>query len=623
MRRLFYLVVFALAGLLFLLPKNSADAQTYRILPLGNSITQADISKNGANSYRRNLWNKLQNAGYPVDFVGSLDTDRNGLPFPDPNFDHDHEGHWGWRADQIVAGLPGWLAGYTPDVALIHLGTNDLVQDNTIESTISEIEAIIDILRDDNPVITVFLAQIIPIAASFDLDDSIDALNIEIAEFANRKDHVYSRVIAVDHNSGFSLSYLSDGVHPNQVGEEFMAQRWFEAFDDLYAVSIHTITASAGTGGSIEPSGAVSVTSGQDQSFTITPEEGYEVEDVLVDGSSAGAVARYTFTDVQSDHTISSSFKLRTYTITASTGTGGSIEPSGAVSVTSGQDQSFTITPEEGYVVEDVLVDGESAGTVTEYTFTDVQSDHTISSSFTLRTLTITASAGTGGSMEPSGDISVLYGQDQSFTITPEEGYVVEDVLVDGASAGAVNEYTFTDVRSDHTISAAFKPLTHTITAIAGSGGSIEPSGAVIVVHGQDQSFNISPQEGYEIVVVMVDGEAIGTVTDYLFTDVQEDHSISASFKLITNVDVADAEKPVVYPSPSSGKIYINLREIPDRKDVIKIVDFSGRTLLVLDNLPGNQEFEIDLNTVGTGIYMLQFFRSGSLQSWTKFLVAY
>ena len=52
------------------------------------------------------------------------------------------------------------------------------------------------------------------------------------------------------------------------------------------------------------------------------------------------------------------------YTITASAGTGGSIDPSGKVSVTSGSDKKFTITPADGYVIADVLVDGKSVGAV-------------------------------------------------------------------------------------------------------------------------------------------------------------------------------------------------------------------------------------------------------------------
>lgn len=74
------------------------------------------------------------------------------------------------------------------------------------------------------------------------------------------------------------------------------------------AGSTHTITSSAGTGGSIAPGGTLQVSGGTDQSYTITADSGYEIEDVTVDGVSQGAVSSYTFADVQTDHTISVNF---------------------------------------------------------------------------------------------------------------------------------------------------------------------------------------------------------------------------------------------------------------------------------------------------------------------------
>ena len=76
-----------------------------------------------------------------------------------------------------------------------------------------------------------------------------------------------------------------------------------------------TITASAGQGGSIAPNGAVSVAKGESKQFTITPSEGYEIEDVKVDGVSQGAKTAYEFTNVTKNHTIAASFKAKTVTL--------------------------------------------------------------------------------------------------------------------------------------------------------------------------------------------------------------------------------------------------------------------------------------------------------------------
>lgn len=91
-------------------------------------------------------------------------------------------------------------------------------------------------------------------------------------------------------------------------------------------------------------------------------------------------------------------------------------------------------------------------------------------------TYTITASAGSHGSISPSGDVTVNQGSDKPFTITPDTGYQIEDVLVDGSSVGAVSSYTFINVTEDHTISATFiieENGTYALRDIGPAGGYI------------------------------------------------------------------------------------------------------------------------------------------------------
>ena len=128
-------------------------------------------------------------------------------------------------------------------------------------------------------------------------------------------------------------------------------------------------------------------------------------------------------------------------------------------------------------------------------------------------TYTITAEAGAGGSIDPSGDVTVEKGASQTFTITPDEGYEIAEVVVDNSSVLdqlTGNRYTFTGVQENHTISVTFRatggepdpePETYTITATAGEGGGITPTGSVTVDEGADQTFTITPSEGYEIAI--------------------------------------------------------------------------------------------------------------------------
>ena len=309
-----------------------------------------------------------------------------------------------------------------------------------------------------------------------------------------------------------------------------------------FTLRTFTISAASGTNGSISPAGAASVNYGAIQTYTITPATGYHVSDVLVDGVSAGAITSYTFTNVTATHTISASFAINTSTITAGVSTNGSISPAGAVSVNYGASKTYTITPATGYHVANVLVDGVSAGAVTSYTFTNVKASHTIAATIIIKSYSITPSGGTGGTISPSPDVSVTYGGTKTFTITPDTGYRISSVLVDGVAVGAVTTYTFTNVKANHSLSASFAKITYTINAsVAGSGGSISPANTLNVLYGGNGVFTLTPNTGYHVSNVVVDGASVGPVSSYTFSNISANHSIVASFAINTYTITANA----------------------------------------------------------------------------------
>ncbi len=223
-----------LAGILLLtLSAVTSHAQptVYRIMPLGDSITQADIYHN---SYRRPLWRLLNAANFAVDFVGSQT--EHYVPrasnAPNPDFDLDHEGHAGWRADQLEAQVAAWAAQMLPDVVLLHVGTNDLMAQQTADSTRDELAAIIGKLRAANPSVIVLLAQIIPHNIPPEMGIApVDALNARIAELAVALHTPQSPVIVVDMATGFDATTMldPDRIHPSLTGERLMALRWYDA----------------------------------------------------------------------------------------------------------------------------------------------------------------------------------------------------------------------------------------------------------------------------------------------------------------------------------------------------------------------------------------------------------
>lgn len=240
-------------------------------------------------------------------------------------------------------------------------------------------------------------------------------------------------------------------------------------------IPTQTITASAGANGSITPAGPVGVPAGTNQQFTITANSGHHVQDVLVDGVSVGAVGTYTFTDVQANHTIAASFAANTtlFTINASAGANGSITPSGAVAANLGVTMPFTITPDAGYQIADVKVDGVSVGALGSYTFTNVTANHSIAATFTLNSYHVEATAGPGGSVSPGGSSSVPHGESLDITITPDEGYYVAEILVDGVAIPPTDFYTFIEVTADHTIEATFDNRTRLYLDFTVTGGPI------------------------------------------------------------------------------------------------------------------------------------------------------
>ncbi|HNS77602.1 MAG TPA: fibronectin type III domain-containing protein [Syntrophorhabdus sp.] len=225
----------------------------------------------------------------------------------------------------------------------------------------------------------------------------------------------------------YSINANSDSS--SRTASSTIAKNTFTVTQEGNSTTTYTITASAGTGGTISPTGTVTVSRNASRSFTITPSTGYSIDRVIVDGSSVGAVSTYTFSNVTANHTISASFKAdtTTYTITASAGTGGTISPTGTVTVSRNASRSFTITPSTGYSIDRVIVDGSSVGAVSTYTFSNVTANHTISASFkadtTKYTLTINRSgSGTGTVSNNHSGSTFAKGTVVTLTATPDAG---------------------------------------------------------------------------------------------------------------------------------------------------------------------------------------------------------
>ena len=228
------------------------------------------------------------------------------------------------------------------------------------------------------------------------------------------------------------------------------------------------------TGGTISPSGKISVLTGDEPTFVITAQTTYQIKELLINGinylPAVGLLSyAYTFEPIESSHTIVVKFEKQTFTITASVTTaGGTIAPIGASVITYGGSKAYTTTPQAGYLIDEVLINGvnnPTAATSGKYTFSNVNDNHTIVASFKQRTYAITATAGAGGLINPNGIATVLHGNSLTYFITPDVGYMIKQVLVNGKNVAASvvsGTYTFTTVTANQTISATFVPVNST-----------------------------------------------------------------------------------------------------------------------------------------------------------------
>ncbi|MGW4644895.1 lectin [Sphaerisporangium sp. NPDC004334] len=194
-----------------------------RVMPLGDSITEGTQVPGG---YRIGLWQRLAAGRYTIDFVGSQFNGPGNLG------DHDHEGHPGWRIDQIDANITGWARTYNPRTVLLHIGTNDVLQNYNVSSAPQRLSTLIDHITAAVPNADVFVATIIPLSNSGQ-ENSVRTFNAAIPGIVQSKVSSGKHVYLVDMHSKLTTGDLIDGVHPTANGYDKMAAAWYAALQSV------------------------------------------------------------------------------------------------------------------------------------------------------------------------------------------------------------------------------------------------------------------------------------------------------------------------------------------------------------------------------------------------------
>lgn len=213
-------------GAMMMTPIAPARAESnggVRVMPLGDSITEGTATPGG---YRIGLWQRLAGGGYTTDFVGSQ---FNG---PGSLGDHDHEGHPGWRIDEIDANIVGWLNAHQPKTVLLHIGTNDILQNFNVSTAPNRLSALIDRITTTAPNAEVFVAQITPLGWP-EGDATVNSFNAAIPGIVQSKVNAGKKVHLVDMHSALTAADLDDGVHPTAGGYDKMAAVWYRALQSV------------------------------------------------------------------------------------------------------------------------------------------------------------------------------------------------------------------------------------------------------------------------------------------------------------------------------------------------------------------------------------------------------
>eukprot|EP01006_Ploeotia_vitrea_P049298 TRINITY_DN67327_c3_g1_i22.p1 TRINITY_DN67327_c3_g1~~TRINITY_DN67327_c3_g1_i22.p1 ORF type:complete len:378 (-),score=26.86 TRINITY_DN67327_c3_g1_i22:1221-2354(-) len=228
------------------------DESYFRIMPLGDSITQGGLAKS---AYRHSLFTVLRNNNYMCRFVGTRNKSTQGQDTVQTHFDVWHEGWSGRRTKYFVkyGVVEKAMQLCYPDIVLVHLGTNDLLATEPHSMTVKHLIWLLKILNKVHPAVTVLLSTVIPMKGA---EKRIKALNKQLTGTVEKYAPTFNKtftcanatadclasvrraqrlkfnrtVLLVDIGKGLNLKsdFLKDGIHPNDEGHDKIAHNWYK-----------------------------------------------------------------------------------------------------------------------------------------------------------------------------------------------------------------------------------------------------------------------------------------------------------------------------------------------------------------------------------------------------------
>lgn len=208
-----------------------------KIMPLGASRVEGDRPE--FESYRYELWKLLIDGNWDFDYIGTM-TDRSTYPqYEGMPFDPDHEGRGGWTSEDILDNISDWLAvADDPDIVLFSSpGGNDILNgDVSLSEVMENVKQIIEILRNENPNVTIVIELLAPGRTDFmtqEFTEAFEGVRAQTIRLADEESTENSKILTVDMLAQFNDDLLADEVHYNEAGAQFIADRYYDVLKTI------------------------------------------------------------------------------------------------------------------------------------------------------------------------------------------------------------------------------------------------------------------------------------------------------------------------------------------------------------------------------------------------------
>jgi M6 family metalloprotease-like protein len=345
------------------------------------------------------------------------------------------------------------------------------------------------------------------------------------------------------------------------------------------------------------------------------------------------AVANYGYGVSVDDISINGT--IVNHQITATSGTNGSIFPSGTINVTHGSSQTYTFVPNSNYMVDSVFVDQIFSGRFNSYTFTNISANHTIYVKFKIpnRDIIVDQDSLTFQSIIGTPTVSqtfMLTGVDLSdsisliapanFEISPNNTVWSTHLLLPYLSPTLVfvrfypqSIGTFQDsislnsgtILEKVTLTGIASDLSYTILSMSNTGGTIDPEGNISVENGNDQTFIITPDPDFILAALYIDDVLVPVVNSYTFTNVDNGHLIYAYFADPSKVNELNFENSILlFPNPVISEFTVATFNPDFTIQQVDIYDVTGKLLISYQN--GTTSTQCNIAPFSQGIYFVK-----------------